>query len=315
MSAYSIVIPTIGRPSLRALIATLDAAQGPLPERIVIVDDRASGDQPVEYGEHAFEIAKRAIVLRSYGAGPAGARNTGWRATNTPWVCFVDDDVLVTSSWRSDLASDIDGAAPSDGGISARVNVPLPADRPPTDWERNVASLAHSAWITADMVYRRNALDAVGGFDERFPRAYREDADLALRVQRAGYVLRTGERRATHPVRPADPWVSVRLQRGNADDAMMRALHGPNWREDAQCPPGRFPRHVATVAAAALSIAGALTWAAMTAEFAWRRIEPGPKDPREIATMTTTSAVIPFAAVYHRLRGEARARALKARAS
>ena len=34
------------------------------------------------------------------------------------------------------------------------------------------------------MAYRRAALVAVDGFDERFPRAYREDADLALRVRR-----------------------------------------------------------------------------------------------------------------------------------
>ena len=37
------------------------------------------------------------------------------------------------------------------------------------------------------MAYRRAALAAVGGFDERFPRAFREDADLALRMMAAGW--------------------------------------------------------------------------------------------------------------------------------
>ena len=37
------------------------------------------------------------------------------------------------------------------------------------------------------MAYRRSVLQEVGGLDERFPRAYREDADLGLRVVRAGY--------------------------------------------------------------------------------------------------------------------------------
>jgi predicted NodU family carbamoyl transferase len=36
-----------------------------------------------------------------------------------------------------------------------------------------------------------------------------------------------------HPVRPANRWVSVCTQRGNADDELMRALHGPRWRERA----------------------------------------------------------------------------------
>lgn len=313
MTPYSIVIPTIGRPSLRALLDSLDRSEGPLPERIVVVDDRR--------GEHSltqidgFTSADRLVVLRSRGIGPAGARNIGWHATQTPWVVFLDDDVLVTPSWRRDLQNDLQDAGERDAAVSARVDVPLPRDRRPTDWERNVASLSSAMWITADMAYRRDALEAVGGFDDRFPRAYREDADIALRVQEAGFRLRSGTRRSIHPVRPADPWVSVRLQRGNADDALMRALHGKDWRERAQCPPGRFRAHVTTVTAAAIAAAATLAWACLTAEFAWRRIAPGPKTPAEIAAMSATSAVIPFAAVYHRLRGELRARRLTERAS
>jgi hypothetical protein len=41
------------------------------------------------------------------------------------------------------------------------------------------------------MTYRRAALTEAGGFDERFPRAYREDADLALRVRDHGRDERT----------------------------------------------------------------------------------------------------------------------------
>ena len=64
-----------------------------------------------------------------------------------------------------------------------RFEVPLPGDRRPTDWERSTGGPGAARWATADMAYRREALAAVGGFDERFPRAYREDADLALRVR------------------------------------------------------------------------------------------------------------------------------------
>ena len=63
------------------------------------------------------------------------------------------------------------------------------------------------------MAYRCDVLRLVGGFDERFPRAFREDADLALRVLDAGYGLAQGQRRTTHPVRPAGWWASLRQQR------------------------------------------------------------------------------------------------------
>ncbi len=165
------------------------------------------------------------------------------------------------------------------------------------------------------MAYRRSALAAVGGFDERFPRAYREDADLALRVMAAGGGLVRGRRLVEHPPGPAGPWTSVRLQRGNADDPLMDALHGRGWRERAGAPRGRRRAHVVTSAAAALAAVAAalghrrvaaaagLAWAAATADFAWRRIAPGPRTPREVATMVATSAAIPPAATWHALRG------------
>jgi histidinol-phosphate phosphatase family protein len=174
------------------------------------------------------------------------------------------------------------------------------------------------------MAFRRAALASVGGFDERFERAYREDAELGLRLVDAGWELASGRRQVVHPVRPAGPLVSVALQAGNADDALMRALHGRDWRERAGARRGRLRRHLA-LTAAALAGAGALAarkpragaaalcvWLAGSAELAWARIAPGPRTPREVATMTVTSALIPPAATVHWARGHARRRRLLA---
>lgn len=320
MNAYSIVIPTIGRPSLRTLLDSLERAMPLSFERIVIVDDRPHA-APLDLGKRSPEFLERMRVVRSGGRGPAAARNTGWRMTQTSWVCFLDDDVVVEPQWACDLARDLD-VPPHVAGVQGKIFVPLPPERPATDWERNVAALASSVWITADMAYRRTLLDALGGFDERFKRAYREDCELAIRAGRAGFELRMGDRGTCHPVRAADPWVSVRLQRGNADDVLMRALHGAQWRILGGSPRGRFPLHAATVAMAALTVTAGLRgrrmpatiacgmWFALSADFAWRRIAPGPRDVREIATMAATSAVIPFAAVFHKCRGVVQLRRL-----
>src|SRR5829696_3100382 len=229
-------------------------------------------------------------VVRTGGGGPARARNLGWRTAPTEWIAFLDDDVVPDPDWYQRLEQDL-AALPADvAGSQGRVRVPLPDHRRPTDWERGTAGLATSSWITADLAYRRSALAAVGGFDERFPRAFREDSDLALRVMDTGARLVRGQRWITHPVRPVDRWVSVRVQAGNADDVLMRRLHGPDWRERADAALGRRPQHIAVTAAAlaALGLAAAgrpraaalaaLGWAAGTAEFAWRRIAPGPRD-------------------------------------
>jgi histidinol-phosphate phosphatase family protein len=302
---YEVVVPTSGRSSLRALLDGLAAGDGPWPDRVILVDDRgSSGGAPLPVPDLPVPVT----VLRGPARGPAAARNAGWRAAAAPWVAFLDDDVVPRAGWRAALAADLAGAGERTGGVQGRIRVPLPADRAPTDWERNTAGLERARWATADMAYRRETLRAVGGFDERFPRAYREDADLGLRVTAAGWEITSGTRVVEHPVRPAPARVSLTKQAGNADDVLMRALHGRGWRERAGVPPGRRPRHAAVaaagVAAAGLAAAGrrraaaaaSAAWLAGTAELAWARIGPGPRTPREVATMAWTSALMPFAA-------------------
>lgn len=296
--SFDVVIPTVGRRSLKRLLDALAAQRGPLPEKIVIVGDRAR-------------------------RGPAAARNVGWRAGIAEWVVFLDDDVVTPPHWSEVLARDL-AALPSTAAASqGRVHVPLARSRRPTDWERNVAGLQHARWASADIAYRRDALERVGGFDERFARAYREDSDLALRVSKLGYGLERGARSVEHPVGRAPFWHSVRLQRGNADDALMLRLHGRSWRTRAGAPAGRLARHLATSASALatppLALLGRRRLAQLSllasiggvAELSWRRIAPGPRTPDEIVRMLATSALIPFAASAHRVRGELRWRSAR----
>lgn len=304
MRPVDVVIPTLGRTSLRPLLAALGDAAG----LVIVVDDRRGGCAPLV-------VPAGTLVLRGRAAGPAAARNDGWRATGTDWVAFLDDDVLPPGGWYAALRSDLAGCGPDVAASQGRIVVPLPGTRRPTDWERNVAGLEHARWATADMAYRRAVLEEVGGFDERFPRAYREDADLGLRVVGAGYRIVRGRREVSHPVRAADRRVSLRLQRGNADDPLMRVLHGRDWRGRAGVPPGRRPVHLAATAAGLLGVAGLavgrprlaaaglLGYAGGAAELAWRRIAPGPRTPAEVVTMAATSAVLPAIASWWYLVG------------
>jgi HAD superfamily hydrolase (TIGR01662 family) len=304
-----VVVPTIGRPSLEVLLEALAAAPGPRPAELILVDDRRSG-QPLRPERPGLPPVR---VVRTGGGGPARARNLGWRTAGCEWIAFLDDDVVPDPDWYERLEQDLADLPADVAGSQGRVRVPLPQDRRPTDWERGTAGLATSSWITADLAYRRSALAAVGGFDERFPRAFREDSDLALRILDTGARLVRGQRWITHPVRPVDRWVSLRVQAGNADDVLMRRLHGRDWRRLASAPLGRRPQHLAVTAAglAAVGLArrpraaalAAAAWLAGTAEFAWRRIAPGPRDRAEVTTMLATSAAIPPLATWHWLRG------------
>jgi histidinol-phosphate phosphatase family protein len=304
----TIVIPTIGRESLGRLLSALADCDIP----VIVVDDRRSPAGPLQRNT---ELPVR--VLSSGGRGPAAARNVGWRAAGTPWVAFLDDDVLPQRWWPAALMEDLRaaervGAAGSQGVIV----VPQPPDRPPTDDERRTLGLAGAQWITADMVYRRDVLVQTGGFDERFPRAYREDSDLALRVTQAGHRIIRGQRRSTHPIAKGSWAASVRAQIGNRDNALMRRKHGPGWRAAIGEGPGRLATHAAVTGSAAVALLGVLSrrrrpallglgcWFGLTAEFAATRFRHGPRTAAEFVRMVITSILIPPVAVAHRLTGE-----------
>jgi histidinol-phosphate phosphatase family protein len=307
--SVAVVIPSAGRPTLGALVARLGGLE------VVLVDDRRDASVPL-----LDPVPDGVRIVRGPVRGPAAARNAGMRACATEWVAFLDDDVEPADGWADALTRDLADAAADVGGVQGRIAVPLPGDRRPTDWERNTQGLETARWATADLAYRRAVLDAVGGFDERFPRAYREDADLGLRVTAAGRRIVTGKRLVRHPVRPAPAWVSLAKQAGNADDVLMRRLHGRGWRERAGVPRGRRPHHLATAGAGgvalvllaagrrrAAAVAGG-AWLAGTAELAWARIALGPRTRGEVVTMAWTSALMPFAATGWWLAGHARRR-------
>ncbi|HZX53673.1 MAG TPA: glycosyltransferase, partial [Ilumatobacteraceae bacterium] len=252
--------------------------------------------------------------------GPANARNVGLSRCTSPWVVFLDDDVVVSPTWAEDLDADLRNAGPRVAAIQGDVSVPLPTLRRPTDWERNVARLATAKWITADMALRRQVANAGGPFRTCFRRAYREDSDLALRLVDHGWNLEQGKRKCLHPVSRGDFWISVRKQRGNADDAFMRALHGRRFAERLGEGPSMMRTHWLTVASGAVAMTATkhcavrklatAVWVWCAATFAWRRIAPGPRSPGEVTRMIATSLVIPPAACFWSSVGAVQARRL-----
>src|SRR3954465_11630671 len=138
LARISVVVPTIGRPSLDALLDALAAASGPRPAELILVDDRPAGE-PLQPARPGLPPVR---VVRTGGGGPARARNLGWRTARTEWIAFLDDDGVPAPDWYQRLEEDIVDLAPDIAGTQGRVRVPLPQHRRPTDWERGTAGLA-----------------------------------------------------------------------------------------------------------------------------------------------------------------------------
>jgi GT2 family glycosyltransferase len=157
-SDVDVVIPTFRRPvALAACLESLERQT--LPARSIEVVDDSETDQ-----------------------GPGKTRNIGWRRGSGKFVAFIDDDCIAPENWIEVIQSIME--TESAGGIEgAMTTTNLAGERmdfnPPNrfKWDR---------FKTANMVVRRDALEQVGGFDERYY-LHREDTDLAWRIIDAGH--------------------------------------------------------------------------------------------------------------------------------
>src|SRR5215208_2247409 len=124
LERISVVVPTVGRPSLDVLLDALAAAPGPRPAELILVDDRPTGTplRPERAGLPPVRVVRG-------GGGPARARNLGWRTARTEWIAFLDDDVVPDPDWYQRLEKDLADLAPDVAGSQGRVRVPLPEGR------------------------------------------------------------------------------------------------------------------------------------------------------------------------------------------
>ena len=318
----SVVVPTYHRADLldRCLAALAAQDFDPRDYEIIVADDAACPETARQVGVWNRQAAPAIQYVAVSGAhGPAAARNRGWQEARGDIIAFTDDDCLPAPGWlAAGVAAFTSGCCGGDrrpvDAVWGRTVVPLPPA--PTDYERDAAGLEQGEFITANCFYRRATLACVGGFDERFRIAWREDSDLFFTVlEHGGHAVHAEEAVVVHPVRPAGWGISVRQQRKSFYNALLYKKHPALYRERVQlAPPWRYYASVAALAAAlggalarrpTLALAGSATWAALTGRFCAQRLCGASHAPRHIAEMAVTSALIPPLAVFWRLRGAA----------
>ncbi len=318
--AVSVVVPTCGRADLlgRCLDALLSQDLPAGQAEIIVVDDQPA-QRTYALVNSLAERARAAGTALSYAAnrgrhGPAAARNIGWRRARAAIVAFTDDDTMPSHGWlRHGLAA----FGPDVDAVCGPVLMPIPPV--PTDYERDASQLQSAEFVTANCFCRRASLEALGGFDERFRRAWREDSDLHFRLIKADAVIAQAPQAVVvHPVRPA-PWgVSLSQVSKIAFDALLYKKHPGLYRSRIRATP-RWD-YYATVSALLVSVgalaagslwlglaAGAL-WLALTWRLFLRRLRGTSRAWSHVAELALTSVLIPPLAVFWRLVGALRYR-------
>lgn len=185
--SLSVVIPTYNRPrQLERLLASIAAADRvPGGIEVIIVDD-GSTEPEAEHIARCSELDCRCV--RQSRAGPASARNHGWREARSDRLVFVDDDCVVGPAALVALYHALDSA----DAVGATLR-PLTASGLIAGYMHAEGLVDHKVvdgqvrWlVTACAGFRRTVLEACHGFDEGFTHGG-EDADLTFRLTAAGY--------------------------------------------------------------------------------------------------------------------------------
>jgi len=214
----SIVINTYNRAScLERLLPSLTRLEGP-PFEVVVVNGPSADHTAEVLARHADRIK----VVSCDTANLSRSRNLGIAAAAGDIVVFIDDDALpADAGWLQGLVAVFEGDAGDRIGAAGGPSIhrdtewtefaggwtsdyaeqrftdqPPAGDVDPLRWCRRT--------VGNNSAFRRSALVEIGGFDEHFA-YYLDEADVCLRLVRAGYEVAYVERAAVRHYPAASP--------------------------------------------------------------------------------------------------------------
>jgi glycosyltransferase involved in cell wall biosynthesis len=184
--AVSVVVATRDRAHcLPALLESLTRQTMPSEDfEVVVVDDGSNDDTPAVLAREAERARLRLIRLRhTTPTGPAAARNLGWRAARGRLIAFTDDDCVASDAWLTSLTASVNDHDIVQGPIAPN---PAQASRN-GPFSRTLSVTAMTPYFqTGNVLYSRDLLERVSGFDEGAFTFGGEDTDLGWRAIEAG---------------------------------------------------------------------------------------------------------------------------------
>jgi len=118
---------------------------------------------------------------------PGIGRNTGWKAGSSPLVQFLDSDTVIDPEW---FGKAVEAIRRKKVGAVLGTRREMHPERSIYNWLGNLewnGPAGESACFGGDVLIRRGALEATGGYDEELVGG--EDPELSRRIVRAGWTI------------------------------------------------------------------------------------------------------------------------------
>ncbi len=164
------------------------------PYRLILIDN-GSGKETREYLE---ALANRpgwggVLIRNEENLGYIKAVNQGLKISTSPYVCLLNNDIVVTEGWLERML-EFARSHPEAGLLNCLQNND-PGQRIPQDLEEFAGSQIQDRgrWMELDhctggcLVIKREVIQKTGYLDEAFGEGYWEDNDYSRRAQKAGF--------------------------------------------------------------------------------------------------------------------------------
>jgi GT2 family glycosyltransferase len=184
--AISVIIPVYQRAAeLNNCLIALGAQSLPLDRFEVIVVD-----QDLDRAPSALTQPLHLKRLYQSDRGAAGARNVGLAAAEGDWIAFTDSDCIPSRTWLHYLLESADRSEVKPLGVAGRT-LGYRSESPAAHYVDLTGGLDAEKYLahpkfpwapTNNMMVRRDALQAVNGFDARF--STYEGGDLSYRLRK-----------------------------------------------------------------------------------------------------------------------------------
>lgn len=184
MADAAVVIPFRGRWStLEPLLEALALQTARRRLRVILSVD-GTEKPPVEIASLTD------LVVTGEQAGPAAARNRGWRRAEAPLILFTDGDCVPEPRWAEELIHGLGGEYQGVKGVYSSGGTRVIQRLAQVEFEERYLIMAKRESIfladTYSAGFRKSSLEELGGFDEGFPFPEHEDVDLSWRLIRQG---------------------------------------------------------------------------------------------------------------------------------
>ncbi len=182
MMRFSVIIPNLNSPIVGQTIQSLEHQSYP-PYQIIVVGmdkDHLVHETDLVHFDHSD------IPL-----SPAKARNRGSSQADGEILVFIDADCIAEPGWLAVLSERFKDPSISivGGGVNFfSANYWTLSDNISMFYEylANLPAGERRQLPSLNLAIRRQFFEQIGGFDERYPRASSEDADLTIRLRQQG---------------------------------------------------------------------------------------------------------------------------------